>query len=142
MTEINTNEQLVESIRKNVATWLETIIPLLRQAPTSPTFPSSVMLLAPVHQSSGSPLAWIKTIEMTTPEHPDGWLHAMQLSRDLLLLLAQLDIDFQLGIPGIANLVAGHPLLRDLTVTMVQDRPGREVMDFVEDRGVIGDGNG
>ncbi len=139
MSAPSSHDELVKQVRKHLNDWMGSVEERLRLPPTDPNFPSSVLLLAPIHGNTGSPLAWLKTINVTTPDHPDGWLHALQLSRDLLCLLAQLDTDFGLGIPRINELVIGHPLLRDLAVSL---NGGRVVNELVEDRGTVGDDHG
>ena len=98
--------------RAQVDAFLDLLTPAIHQAPGAPGFPLSLLLLAPSADCGQSLVQWLHLCDATVPQKPDAWAHAVHLTRDLLVLLAKLDTDFDLGMGlPLAQLMGKHPLL-------------------------------
>lgn len=135
-------EKIEAQTREQVAAWLEKVAEGIRQRPGAQDYPLSVLLMAPTLDDAASKVHWMTLCGVSAPNRPDGWAHALYLSRDLLAMLARLDADFSLGMTLLPGLIAMHPLFQQYAEKPAESAgPGRTVTELVED-GAKGQGNG
>lgn len=117
---------------------------LKKHEPGAPKYPMAVLLMAACPASGASASTLQLTCRAEAADMPNGKPQLLCLTRDMLALMTSLNDQHKLGIHGLREALASHPLIAPAPQAESAAKPTitdngdgtRDVVDFVVDGGL------